>query len=44
MVVKAVTFGKVDLDWGSGAESYVAEFVGLAVVFLVAGLTAWIVL
>jgi hypothetical protein len=43
VVVKVVTFGKVDLDWGSGSESVVAEWLGLMFALWVAGLIAWAV-
>jgi len=41
VIVKAVTFGKVDLDWGSGSESVLTEWLGFFFVLLVAGLIAW---
>lgn len=41
VVVKALTFGKVDLDWGSGSESILAEWLGLFFLLLTAGLIAW---
>lgn len=43
IVVKAVTLGRIDLDWGSASESIVAEWLGLAIVLLVVGCIAWIV-
>ena len=30
-VVKVVTFGKVELDWGTSSESIVAEYIGAGV-------------
>ena len=36
VVVKLITFGKVDMDFGEGAESPVAEWIGCA--FFVVGL------
>jgi hypothetical protein len=42
-VVKTITFGKVDLDWGSGAESGLTEWLGFFFVLLIAGLIAWMV-
>lgn len=43
VVVKALTFGKVDLEWGSGSESVLTEWLGLFFVLVVAGLIAWMV-
>ena len=43
IVVKAVTFGKLDLDWGPGSASVLAEWLGCFFVLLLAGLIAWIV-
>src|SRR5437867_4276472 len=40
-VVKVIAFGKVDLEWGSGSESVLAEWLGLFFLLLVAGLIAW---
>jgi len=42
VVVKAVTFGKVDLDWGSGSESVLTECIGFFSILFAAGLIAWI--
>lgn len=42
VVVKAVTLGKVDLDWGSGSESELSGWIGFFVVLFVAGVVAWI--
>ena len=42
IVVKAATLGKVDLDWGSGAESILTEWLGFASLLVVGGLMAWI--
>jgi len=41
-VVKLVTFGRVDLDWGSGSESVLTEWIGFFFVLLVAGFIAWV--
>jgi hypothetical protein len=43
IVVKAITFGKVDLDWDSGSESVLTEWLGFSFVLLIAGLIAWMV-
>ena len=43
VVVKALTFGKVNLDWGSGSESILTEWLGLFFLLLTAGLIAWLV-
>jgi hypothetical protein len=43
IVVKTVTLGKVNLEWGAGVESVVADWIGLFFVLVVAGLIAWIV-
>jgi hypothetical protein len=43
VVVKTISFGKVDLDWGSGSESVLAEWLGFLFVLLVAGFIAWMV-
>lgn len=40
IVVKVVTLGRVELDWGRGSESVLAEWVGLLFVLLVAGFVA----
>jgi hypothetical protein len=42
IVVKAITFGKVDPEWGVGSESVLTEWVGVFFVLLAAGLFAWI--
>ena len=36
--VKLLTFGRIDLDWGQGSESVLAQWIGLFV------LVGWIVL
>ena len=41
IVVKALTFGKVGLDWGSGSESILTEWLGFAFLLLVGGFIAW---
>lgn len=41
-VVKLLTFGKVDLEWGAGSEGVIAEWLGLFFLLLTAGLIAWI--
>ena len=41
IVVKALTFGKVDLDWGSGSESILTEWLGFAFLLVVVGFIAW---
>jgi hypothetical protein len=38
MLVRALTLGRVDLDWGAGSESVIAEWLGLFLVLLLAGL------
>ncbi len=43
IVVKGVTFGKGDLDWGFGSESILTEWFGLFIVLLIAGVIAWMV-
>jgi hypothetical protein len=40
--VKLLTFGKINLSWGKGSESVAAEWIGFALLLLIAGLTAWI--
>jgi len=42
IVVMLVTFGKVDLDWGRGSDSVVAEWFGFFFLLFVAGTIAWI--
>jgi hypothetical protein len=43
VVVKAMTFGRVDLDWGTSSESVLTEWIGLVFVLIVAGSIAWLV-
>jgi len=43
IVVKAVTLGRVDLDWGRGSESVLAEWLGFFFLLFTAGLIAWII-
>lgn len=42
VVVKALTLGKVDLDWGRGSESVLAEWLGFFFILFTAGVIAWI--
>jgi hypothetical protein len=42
IVFKAVTLGKVDLEWGSGSESVVTEWIGFFFVLFTAGFIAWL--
>ena len=42
VVVKALTFGKIDLEWGSGSESVLTEWLGFFFILFTAGITAWI--
>ena len=42
IVVKLLTFGKVDLDWGRGSESVAAEWLGFLFMMFAAGTIAWI--
>lgn len=42
VVVKAVTFGKVDLDWGASSESELTGWIGLFFTLFVACIIAWI--
>ncbi len=41
--VKAVTLGRVDWDWGKGAESIITEWIGVGVVIVVTGTITWLV-
>jgi hypothetical protein len=43
IVVKVITLGKVDLEWGAAAESALTEWIGLFFLLSVAGLIAWII-
>lgn len=43
VVVKVVTFGKVDLDCVTGSESLITQYIGLAFVLVVAGSIAWLI-
>jgi hypothetical protein len=43
VVVKVVTLGRVDLDWGTSSESVIAEWIGLAFMLIVAGSIVWLV-
>ncbi len=43
IVVKVVTLGRVDLDWGSDSESVVSECIGFFFLVLVAGFIAWMI-
>ncbi len=42
ITVRAVTFGKVELDWGGSSESVVAEAIGAGVLIALAMLVALI--
>jgi hypothetical protein len=42
VVVKVVTFGKVDLDWGTGSESVLAEWLGFFFVLFAVGFMTWV--
>ena len=42
VVVKALTLGKVDLDWGTSSESVLTEWIGLFFILLTAGIIVWI--
>ena len=43
LAVKVISLGKVDLDCGSGSESLITQYIGLAFVLIVAGSIAWLV-
>jgi len=43
VVVKGITFGKIDLEWGSSSESVVAEFIGLGILLGAGALIALVV-
>jgi hypothetical protein len=40
--VKAVTLGKVNLDWGRSSESAVTEFIGVSVLVALAVLISFL--
>jgi hypothetical protein len=42
IVLKLLSFGRIDLDWGRGAESVAAELFGFFFLLFTAGLIAWI--
>lgn len=41
--VKALTFGKVELDWGDSSESVIAESIGAGVLLVLAGLVSLLI-
>lgn len=41
-VVKVVTFGKVDLDWGPGSKAVVTECLGLFLVLFTGACVMWL--
>ncbi len=43
IAVKAVTFGKVDLDWGNSSESIITECIGAGVLLALAMLISLII-
>ena len=43
IAVKAVTFGKVDLDWGNSSESVITEYIGAGVLIALAMLISLII-
>ena len=43
VVVKTVTLGRVDLDWGSGVESILSEWIGFLFLLLMTGFIAWMI-
>ena len=43
IVVKAATFGKVDLDWGKTSESVITEYIGAGVLIALAMLISLII-
>ena len=43
IVVKAVTFGKVDLDWGNSSESIITAYIGAGVLLALAMLISLII-
>jgi hypothetical protein len=43
VVVKAITFGRVELDWGTSSESVLTEWIGLVFVLVVVGSIAYLV-
>lgn len=42
ITVKAVTFGKVELDWGNSSGSFIAELIGAGVLLALALLVYYI--
>lgn len=43
ITVKAVTFGKVGLDWGNSSESIITECIGAGVLLALAMLISFII-
>lgn len=42
MLVQALTFGRIDLDWRSGSDSVVAEWIGFGLIFALMILAAFL--
>ncbi len=42
VVVRILTFGRVQLDWHGGAESYLTQLTGAFFVLAIGGVIAWL--
>ncbi len=42
VIVRVLTFGKVQLDWHEGGESYLTQLIGAFIVLAIGGLIAWL--
>jgi len=43
VVIKVVTFGRVDLAWKPGSESILTNWIGLFSLLAISGLVAWVI-
>lgn len=43
LFVKALTFGRIELEWGDGSESVIAEWIGVFIVITAGALITWMI-
>jgi hypothetical protein len=43
LLIKLLTFGRVDLAWKQGSESILTQWIGLFSVLAIGGIIAWVV-